>query len=100
MIVAMGEWGPHSHKHKLNMADFILNMPLRLFARVFGNPAGDPVLLKSRGVTLLRDNDKSPALKVIVRKPVQTPFLWLSIVSSNLSYATIWMALLHHGGIL
>ena len=37
------------------MADFILNMPLRLFARVFGNPAGDPVLLKSRGVTLLRD---------------------------------------------
>ena len=27
------------------------------FARVFGNPAGDPVLLKSRGVTLLRDND-------------------------------------------
>ena len=53
--VAMGEWGPHSHKHKLNMADFILNMPLRFFARVFGNPAGDPVLLKSRGVTLLRD---------------------------------------------
>ena len=38
------------------MADFILNMPLRFFARVFGNPAGDPVLLKSRGVTLLRDN--------------------------------------------
>ena len=37
------------------MADFILNMPLRFFARVFGNPAGDPVLLKSRGVTLLRD---------------------------------------------
>ena len=37
------------------MADFILNMPLRLFARVFGNPAGDPVLLKSRGVMLLRD---------------------------------------------
>ena len=54
--VAMGEWGPHSHKHKLNMADFILNMPLRFFARVFGNPAGDPVLLKSRGVTLLRDS--------------------------------------------
>ena len=53
--VAMGKWGPHSHKHKLNMADFILNMPLRFFARVFGNPAGDPVLLKSRGVTLLRD---------------------------------------------
>ena len=44
-----------SHKHKLNMADFILNMPPGLFARVFGNPAGDPVLLKSRGVTLLRD---------------------------------------------
>ena len=39
------------------MADFILNMPLRFFARVFGNPAGDPVLLKSRGVTLLRDNN-------------------------------------------
>ena len=39
------------------MVDFILNMPLRLFARVFGNPAGDPVLLKSRGVTLLRDTD-------------------------------------------
>ena len=39
------------------MADFILNMPLRLFARVFGNPAGDPVLLKSRGVMLLRDTD-------------------------------------------
>ena len=56
--VAMGEWGPHSHKHKLNMADFILNMPLRFFARVFGNPAGDPVLLKSRGVTLLRDNSQ------------------------------------------
>ena len=37
------------------MADFILNTPLRFFARVFGNPAGDPVLLKSRGVTLLRD---------------------------------------------
>ena len=37
------------------MADFILNMPPGLFARVFGNPAGDPVLLKSRGVTLLRD---------------------------------------------
>ena len=37
------------------MADFILHMPLRFFARVFGNPAGDPVLLKSRGVTLLRD---------------------------------------------
>ena len=37
------------------MADFILNMPLRFFARVFGNPAGDPALLKSRGVTLLRD---------------------------------------------
>ena len=52
----MGEWGPHSHKHKLNMADFILNMPLRFFARVFGNPAGDPVLLKSRGETLLRDS--------------------------------------------
>ena len=51
----MGEWGPHSHKHKLNMADFILNMPLRFFARVFGNPVGDPVLLKSRVVTLLRD---------------------------------------------
>ena len=30
-------------------------MPPRFFARVFGNPAGDPVLLKSRGVTLLRD---------------------------------------------
>ena len=30
-------------------------MPLRFFARVFGNPAGDPVLLKSRGLTLLRD---------------------------------------------
>ena len=56
MDVAMGEWGPHSHKHKLNMADFILHMPPRFFARVFGNPAGDPVLLKSRGVTLLRDN--------------------------------------------
>ena len=54
-LVAMGELGPHSHKHKLNMVDFILNMPLRFFARVFGNPAGDPVLLKSRGVTLLRD---------------------------------------------
>ena len=38
------------------MADFILNMSLRFFARVFGNPAGDPVLLKSRGVTLLRDS--------------------------------------------
>ena len=38
------------------MADFILNMPLRFFARVFGNPAGDPVLLKSRGVKLPRDN--------------------------------------------
>ena len=37
------------------MADFILPMPPRFFARVFGNPAGDPVLLKSRGVTLLRD---------------------------------------------
>ena len=37
------------------MADFILHMPLRFFARVFGNPAGDPVLLKSREVTLLRD---------------------------------------------
>ena len=37
------------------MADFILNMPPGFFARVFGNPAGDPVLLKSRGVTLLRD---------------------------------------------
>ena len=37
------------------MADFILHMPPRFFARVFGNPAGDPVLLKSRGVTLLRD---------------------------------------------
>ena len=58
-IVAMGEWGPHSHKHKLNMADFILNMPLRFFARVFGNPAGDPVLLKSRGVTLLRDKNET-----------------------------------------
>ena len=55
LSVAMGEWGPHSHKHKLNMADFILNMPLRFFARVFGNPAGDPVLLKSRGVMLLCD---------------------------------------------
>ena len=40
------------------MADFILHMPLRFFARVFGNPAGDPVLLKSRGVTLLRDSQK------------------------------------------
>ena len=39
----------------LNMADFILNMPPHFFARVFGNPAGDPELLKSRGVTLLRD---------------------------------------------
>ena len=38
------------------MADFILNMPPHFFARVFGNPAGDPVLLESRGVTLLRDN--------------------------------------------
>ena len=38
------------------MADFILNMPLSFFARVFRNPAGDPVLLKSRGVTLLRDS--------------------------------------------
>ena len=67
----MGEWGPHSHKHKLNMADFILNMPLRLFARVFGNPTGDPVLLKSRGVTLLRDNfENATVLKVkIVKKP-------------------------------
>ena len=37
------------------MADFILNKPSHFFARVFGNPAGDPVLLKSRGVTLLRD---------------------------------------------
>ena len=37
------------------MADFILHMPLRFLPRVFGNPAGDPVLLKSRGVTLLRD---------------------------------------------
>ena len=37
------------------MADFILNMPSHLFARVFGNPAGDPMLLKSRGVTPLRD---------------------------------------------
>ena len=37
------------------MADFILNMPPHFFARVFGNPVGDPVLLKSRGVTLLRD---------------------------------------------
>ena len=41
------------------MADFILNMPLRFFARVFGNPAGDPVLLKSRGVTLLRDKNET-----------------------------------------
>ena len=40
------------------MADFILNMPPGFFARVFGNPAGDPVLLKSRGVTLLRDSPK------------------------------------------
>ena len=39
------------------MADFILHMPPRFFARVFGNPAGDPVLLKSRGVTLLRDKN-------------------------------------------
>ena len=45
----------HIHRNKLNMADFILNMPLRFFAHVFGNPAGDPVLLKSRGVMLLRD---------------------------------------------
>ena len=37
------------------MADFILNKPSHSFARVFGNPVGDPVLLKSRGVTLLRD---------------------------------------------
>ena len=57
--VAMGEWGPHSHKHKLNMTDFILNMPSPFFARVFGNPVGDPVLLKSRGVTLLRDRPSS-----------------------------------------
>ena len=42
--------------HKLNMADFILHMLPRFFARVFGNSAGDPVLLKSRGVTLLRDS--------------------------------------------
>ena len=47
------------------MADFILNMPLRLFARVFGNPAGDPVLLKSRGVTLLRDKNTLLAYTVI-----------------------------------
>ena len=45
----------HIHTNKLNMADFILHMPLSFLARVFGNPAGDPVLLKSRGVTLLRD---------------------------------------------
>ena len=38
------------------MVDFILNMPVSFFARVFGNPAGDPVLVKSRGVTLLRDS--------------------------------------------
>ena len=54
----MSRWASedHIHTNKLNMADFILNMPSHLFARVFGNPAGDPVLLKSRGVTLLRDN--------------------------------------------
>ena len=38
--VAMGEWGPHSHKHKLNMADFILNMPPGFFARVFRESRG------------------------------------------------------------
>ena len=39
------------------MADFILNIPLSFFARVFGNPAEDPVLVQSRGVTLLRDRE-------------------------------------------
>ena len=54
------------------MADFILHMPPRFFARVFGNPAGDPVLLKSRGVTLLRD------------KPSKLNFLCtLSLVNSK-----------------
>ena len=45
------------------MADFILNMPLCFFARVFGNPAGDPLLLKSRVVTLLRDSMKNPSVR-------------------------------------
>ena len=50
------------------MADFILNMPLRFFARVFGNPAGDPVLLKSRGVTLLRDTLCNIVMFILVSK--------------------------------
>ena len=49
------------------MADFILNMPPGFFARVFGNPAGDPVLLKSRGVTLLRDNSRAQCLAKLGR---------------------------------
>ena len=49
------------------MADFILHMPPRFFARVFGNPAGDPVLLKSRGVTLLRDSHYDILAKTLSR---------------------------------
>ena len=52
-------WANEDHIHtNINSTwrIFILHMPPRFFARVFGNPAGDPVLLKSRGVTLLRDN--------------------------------------------
>ena len=85
----MGEWGPHSHKHKLNMADFILNMPLRFFARVFGNPAGDPVLLKSRGVTLLRDKKWVKSVQFVVFLAVFMRFLpkfdWEHCVLAGLS---------------
>ena len=50
------------------MADFILHMPPRFFARVFGNPAGDPVLLKSRGVTLLRDRVGHSLAQILLKR--------------------------------
>ena len=64
------------------MATFILHMPLRFFARVFGNPAGDPVLLKSRGVTLLRDTE------VIFKSPRDPLNSYPVIVALKLSHCT------------
>ena len=55
-------------------------MPLRFFSRVFGNPAGDPVLLKSRGVTLLRDTVQAYRCRTVSSsvhwKLVSDRFLW------------------------
>ena len=54
----LSRWASEDHIHTIINSTwrilFSTSLPIP-FSRVFGNPAGDPVLLKSRGVTLLRD---------------------------------------------